>query len=232
VLADLLDLVLPRLCAGCGTPGLTLCPGCACHLAAPRRHRPEPCPDGLPPLVTAGAYAGPVRAALLAHKEDARLGLTRPLGMALARAVVQLGEAAVLVPVPSARRAVRERGHDHARRLAAVAARSAGLRSRPLLVQARRTADQSGLDVAQRAANLQGALRARARLDGLPVVVVDDVVTSGATLAEATRALREAGADVRGCAVVAATARVRPPPAGAPAPPDRAVPLSRTAGAG
>jgi predicted amidophosphoribosyltransferase len=134
--------------------------------------------------------------------------------------------------VPSARRAVRERGHDHARRLAAVAARSAGLRSRPLLVQARRTADQSGLDVAQRAANLQGALRARARLDGLPVVVVDDVVTSGATLAEATRALREAGADVRGCAVVAATARVRPPLAGAPAPPDRAVPLSRTAGAG
>jgi hypothetical protein len=134
----------------------------------------------------------------------------------------------VLVPVPSSRQAVRERGQDHARRLSAAAARALpGVASRPVLVPARRTADQSGLDVAQRAANLQGRA-ARTERDWTACGrVVDDVVTSGATLAEATRALREAGADVRGCAVVAATARVRPPPAGAPAPPDRAVPLSR-----
>ncbi len=138
----------------------------------------------------------------------------------------------MLVPVPSSRRAVRERGHDHARRLAAVAARTAGLRSRPLLVQARRTADQAGLDALQRAANLHGALRARGRLDGLPVLLVDDVVTTGVTLAEAARALRAAGADVRGCAVVAATVRRALPGVRAPAPPERAVPLSRTPPAG
>lgn len=210
MLADLLDLVLPQTCAGCAAPGQALCARCCALLADPRRHRPDPCPAGLPPLVTAAVYAGPVRAALLGHKEHGRLGLARPLGRALAGAVALLGADAVLVPVPSAGRAVRERGHDHARRLAAATAREAGLRSRPLLVQARRTADQAGLDAGQRAANLRGALQARRRLDGLPVLLVDDVVTTGATLAEAARALRAAGADVRGAAVVAATLRTSP----------------------
>lgn len=206
MLADLLDLVLPRLCAGCGAPGRTLCADCVDLLACPRPHRPDPCPPGLPPLVAAAAYAGAVRAALLAHKEDGRLGLARPLGRALAGAVAERD--VVLVPVPSSRAAVRARGQDHARRLAAAAARAGGLRSSALLVPARRVADQSGLDAAHRRANLDHALRARRRLDGLRVVVVDDVVTTGATLAEAARALRAAGADVRGCAVVAATARL------------------------
>lgn len=224
MLADLLDLALPQTCAGCAAPGRSLCDCCCALLADPRRHRPDPCPEGLPPLVAAAPYSGPVRAALLAHKEDGRLGLVRPLGRALAGAVVLLrADAAlvpVLVPVPSARRAVRERGHDHARRLAAAAARRAGLPSRALLVQARRTADQSGLDAGQRADNLHGALQARCRLDGLPVLLVDDVVTTGVTLAEAARALRAAGAEVRGAAVVAATLRTSRPP-------ERGLPLSR-----
>lgn len=228
MLLDLLDLVLPRLCAGCAAPGRALCPPCADLLASPRPHRPDPCPPGLPPLMTAASYAGPVRDALLAHKEDGRLGLARPLGRGLAGAVLALGVQAVLVPVPSSPQAVRRRGQDHARRLAAAAAREAGLRSRPLLVQVRRTADQSGLTAGQRAANLHGALRARGPLDGLPVVVVDDVVTTGATLVEATRALRAAGAEVRGAAVVAAAVR-RHSGAG---PPDRGSPLSRRAPAG
>jgi predicted amidophosphoribosyltransferase len=75
----------------------------------------------------------------------------------------------------------------------------------PVLVHARHVEDQSGLDTAARSANLAGALRVRRRLDGLAVVVVDDVVTTGATLAEATRALTVAGGSVRGAAVVAAT---------------------------
>lgn len=228
MLADLLELVLPRVCAGCSAPGCALCPDCLAPLARPRRHRPQPCPQELPSLVAAAPYAGPVRAALLAHKEDGRLALARPLGRALAGCLELLQETGVLVPVPSSRQAVRQRGHDHARRLAAAAARSAGLRSRPLLVPARAVADQAGLDAGARAANLSHALRARHRLDGVPVVLVDDVVTTGATLAEAARALRAAGADVRGCVVVGATVRRR----GASAPPERAVPLSRTPGAG
>jgi predicted amidophosphoribosyltransferase len=69
--------------------------------------------------------------------------------------------------------------------------------------------DQAGLDVAGRTANLRGALRPRRRADGLPVVVVDDVVTSGATLTEACRAVAASGAWVVGAATVAATARRR-----------------------
>jgi predicted amidophosphoribosyltransferase len=210
VLADLLDLVLPRSCAGCSAPGRMLCAACVAALRRPRRHRPTPCPPGLPPLVAAGSYDGVVRAALLAHKEHGRLGLVRPLGAALATAVRALDPpgGTVLVPVPSAPAAVRARGQDHARRLATAAAGGVpGVRSRRLLVPARAVADQSELTTAGRAANLSGALRAPRRLDGLSVVVVDDVVTTGATLAEAARALRAAGADVRGCAVVAATVR-------------------------
>lgn len=210
VLADLLDLVLPRSCVGCDVPGRVLCGDCAAGLRTPFPHRPDPCPAGLPPLVAAAAYDGGIRAALIAHKERGRLGLVRPLGEGLGAAVraVGVGRPVVLVPVPSSAAAVRERGHDHARRLAAAAARGVpGGRVGALLVPARAVADQSGLTTGGRAANLSGALRARRPVPGLPVVVVDDVVTTGATLTEAARALRLAGADVRGCAVVAATRR-------------------------
>lgn len=217
LLTDLVDLVLPRECAGCGAPGELLCPACRSRLrdVAPTRTSPVPCPPGLPRTCTAGAYEGALRAVLLAHKERGRLALAAPLGGLLAGAVDELRTGpAVLVPVPSARSAVRARGHDHALRLARAAASAAGLDAAPLLVQARRVADQSGLDAAARAANLRGALTARRPLDGLPVVVVDDVVTTGATLVEAARALRAAGGRVRGCAVVAATRRRGSPGAG------------------
>ena len=79
------------------------------------------------------------------------------------------------------------------------------------LRQVRVPADQSGLGAAQRAANVSGALAARRQavpaLDRASVVVVDDVVTTGATLAESARALRVAGIEPRAVAVVAATRR-------------------------
>ena len=208
MLADLLDLVLPRSCAGCGAPGRHLCAGCEALLRAPHPHAPSPAPPGLPRLAVAAAYGGPVRAALLAHKEDGRLPLAAPLGAALARAVLLLAPppGVLLVPVPSSAAAVRERGHDHAGRLAAAAARRLpGARAARLLQQARTVADQSGLDTQQRAANLAGALAARRT--ARPVVLVDDVVTTGATLAEAARALRSAGVRVVGAAAVAGTVR-------------------------
>ena len=206
MLTDLLDLVLPRDCAGCSAPGRTLCSRCAEALTGPPvLHRTTASLPGLPPVVAAGAYDGVVRSLLLAHKERGRLALAGPLGRALAGAAAAHGHGAVLVPVPSSPASVRARGHDHARRLTAVAGRRLGARTASVLVQARPVADQSGLDAAARSANLAGALRARRRLDGLDVVVVDDVVTTGATLAEAARALTAAGASVRGAAVVAAT---------------------------
>lgn len=225
MLTALLDLVLPRSCAGCRLPGLGLCASCRALLTGPALGlvRPDPCPSGLPPLATHAVYDGPVRGLLLSHKEKGRLQLTRPLGRALANAVsVHVPGPVVLCPVPSAPRAVRERGYDHALRLARAAARelrAAGVpaRSVRLLGPARRIADQSGLTTDQRAANLHGALRATRPPAG-PVVIVDDVVTTGATLVEATRALRAAGHTVVGAATVAATAR-RTPRRASPLPP-------------
>lgn len=121
------------------------------------------------------------------------------------------------MPVPSARRQVRARGHDPARRIALAAAgrlRRAGVPARvaPVLRLRRAVADQAGLGAAQRRENLAGALEVRrggARaVAGAEVVLVDDLVTTGATLAEAARAVRAAGLGAAGAgpraAVVAA----------------------------
>jgi len=216
VLHDLVDLVLPRSCAGCSAPGRALCPECRAVLgAAPLGTAPpDPCPAGMPDVVAFTAYAGVVKRILLRHKEHGQLALTAPLGRALASAATLLGrEPVLLCPVPSAPSAVRARGHDHAWRLARTAAATLrdegrGATAVRLLAPARRTADQAGLSSAQRAANLRGALVATGR-PTLPVVVVDDVVTTGATLVEAARALRAGGHRVVGAAVVAATQRSR-----------------------
>ncbi|MFJ5773696.1 ComF family protein [Streptomyces sp. NPDC093094] len=218
---DLTDLVLPAECGGCGRPRTVLCPGCRAVLSGdtPGRVRPAPEPAGLPVVHAAARYEDGVRALLLAHKERGALSLARPLGTALAGAVRAglhrvlpgaLGPSAsgggsgvpvLLVPVPSGRRAVRARGHDPARRIALAAAaelRRSGTRARVLSVlrQSRPVADQSGLGSRQRQENLAGAL-AVARggaglLRGGAVVLVDDVMTTGASLAEAARAVREA----------------------------------------
>src|SRR5688500_10001385 len=116
--AALTDLVLPRTCAGCGVPGAVLCRPCAGRLTVPHVAAPRRVPWGFPPTVAAGAYAGPVRPAVVAFKDRGRAELAAPVGTALALAVAALlagaGErSATLVPVPSSPAALRSRGRDH-----------------------------------------------------------------------------------------------------------------------
>jgi predicted amidophosphoribosyltransferase len=235
-----MDLALPAECAGCGLlPGL-LCSNCGSALATPARPAwPRPSPVGLPTPWAVAGYDGSVRAALLAHKEQGRAALARPLGGALARsvraAVASTGGAGpprapfpdgsaarvVLVPMPSRRGAVRERGRDPTLAIARQAARllrgeGGDVSVRPVLRMAGNVQDQSGLDAQARAANLRDAVLLRDRWvgplshDGTRVVLVDDIITTGASLAAAAVTLRRTGIEVVAAALVAATRRRTP----------------------
>jgi predicted amidophosphoribosyltransferase len=169
---------------------------------------------------------------ILGHKEHGLLALAAPLGELLAIGVVgalaELGPPStpavplLLVPVPSRSRTVRQRGQAPTTALTRVAAARltrAGHPSRcvPLLRTRAGVADQSGLGEEERALNLAGAFRTHAptlrRLArdarAVHVVVCDDVLTTGATAAEAQRALRSVGLPPIAAVAVAATQRRR-----------------------
>jgi len=219
-IAALLELLFPALCASCARPGALACPTCLIPLqAAPRLVRPTPCPAGFPPTWAVTAYAGSGRDLLLAYKEREAAALARQLAVPLAAAITwaAAGQRTVIaVPAPSSRAAVRVRGEDVLLALARRAARRcrcSGIQVRvvPALRQSRPVADSAGLGASQRLANLDHALAVKAalasRLASAPIVIVDDLVTTGATLVEAARALREVGGQVHGAATIAATTR-------------------------
>jgi predicted amidophosphoribosyltransferase len=213
------ELVLGSRCSACELPGLNPCPACR---AALRGSRPVVLRGpGDPPLVVVagGSYEAATKAVLLAAKERSGLGLVPVLAERLAVAVTVLASARpagrlLLVPMPSVPARVAERGVDFT---AAMAARAAGQLRRvgvPVTVvralrQVRRPADQSGLGVAARQSNLAGAFAAAATIPDGELIVVDDIVTTGASIAEAIRALTAMGRRPVGAATVAATRRHR-----------------------
>lgn len=206
-LAEALALVLPVTCAGCDEPDVALCEDCR------RQLRPITSRGGRDPMVWSGlAFEGVPARVVRALKADGRTALARELAPALGAAVDAALAAAsadegerertVLVPIPTSPAAYRRRGY----RVVELVARRAGLRTAPLLVMARGTADQRGLDRDARRRNVAGSLRARGAA-GVRAIVIDDVLTTGATLEEAARALRAGGAQVVGAATIAVTAR-------------------------
>jgi predicted amidophosphoribosyltransferase len=236
--AALCELVWPVSCGGCGDPVARWCSACSALLTGPALPTaPDPCPAGLPPARATAVYDGAVRQAIVAWKDRGRHDLTGPLSSAVTASVragllaalgaarsasdVDVGPAEIwLVPAPSRGSARRARGADPVRALAvgaAAAVRREGwpVRVVPALRHTRRVADQAGLGSLARAANLAGALevhpRRRSAAKGSRCLLVDDIVTTGATLAEAAAALRRAGADPFGVAVVAATRRTTHP---------------------
>jgi predicted amidophosphoribosyltransferase len=192
-LLDALAVLLPVDCAGCGGADRSVCDSCRASLAQPVIHSRTP--GGLP-VHSALRYEGIARALLLALKEDNRTDVARTLRGCLPPL---RDPALTLVAVPPSRAAYRRRGYDPVRLLAPSALR--------VLEVARETSVQKSLDVTERARNRAGSLRARRSLAGLRLAIVDDVMTTGSTLDEAARALREAGAEVVGAVTLAATPR-------------------------
>ncbi len=184
-------LVPPR-CAGCDAPGSWLCLECrdGCESG-------DVSGVGLPARV-AGLYAGPLRTAIHRYKYRAEPGLAAELGDLVAAVLARdlaLGERIdVLVPVPLHPRRVRERGYDQTALLAQRVAARTDVPLRRALRRVRHARPQVELDRSERMRNVAGAFGAAASLRGVSVALVDDVVTTGATLREAARAARRCGA--------------------------------------
>ena len=199
-----LDLALPAACAGCRREGRVLCRDCLPALDA--RLDAEPgVPVGLPadlpvPLLQlewCAPFTGVTRRAVLALKYDGERRLAPLLGAAVARRWRRAAAGGdLLLPVPGSPDRVRERGYDQAALIAHEAGRALGLPVLPTLERVRATAAQYDVDRAERAANLRVAFRI-GRDSGIQnrwVVLVDDVVTTGATLAACATTALAAGA--------------------------------------
>jgi ComF family protein len=208
LVARALDLALPARCVGCGREGPPLCPACEPALDA-RLELPPGTPIGLPadipePLLQlewCAPFAGVVRHALHDLKYAGERRIAEPLGRAVARRWSCAGAGGdLLVPVPVHADRARQRGYDQAELIAAVAARQLNLPMAPILERGRATIAQFDLDRVHRATNVQNAFRLRPGapradpLRGRWVVLVDDVVTTGATLAACAPPLLAAGA--------------------------------------
>nr|VDG62543.1 DNA utilization protein GntX [Streptococcus thermophilus] len=204
LLGEFGELILPRRCAGCGGHGHLLCPVCRHQLASPPfRHSPNM--TAHVPVYALGPYADPHRGVVLAMKEHNNVAVRRHVGAVIAAALDYLearGDIPAgihLVPAPTRPRSARARGGDPVTAICAASGRP----THAVLALPDRLADQAGLDESGRRRNLQGNVI----LTGVPrqpVVVVDDVVTTGATLQSSVEKLMASGASVAACLVLCA----------------------------
>ncbi|WP_167136628.1 phosphoribosyltransferase family protein [Diaminobutyricimonas sp. TR449] len=200
-LLDAAALLFPVRCAGCGADDRSVCDDCTAALAPEITARML---DDGTPVTTALLYDGVARQLILAFKEQGRTDAAAPLVAALAAALSSVAAPGVEVaPVPTTRAAYRRRGFDPVGLLL----RRAGLRPRRILARPRPGARQKTLTIDERATNRHGSMRAKTALAGRRFLVVDDVFTTGATLGEASRAIRAAGGEVVGAVAVAYTVR-------------------------
>lgn len=185
------SLVARSICTGCGRRGATLCPRCEGNLLpAP----PLPSVDGSSSAVAAWQYAGAARTLVLDLKLSGRRAAAQPMAVALARAILRVGTSAEVVTwVPGRRRDTRARGYNHAELLGRGVAEALGLDARTLLRRRGYRPDQAGLSGADRRRNIEGAFGARPSSGA--ILLIDDLVTTGATARACTMSLRRAGAE-------------------------------------
>lgn len=191
----LLDFFLPTRCAACGIPGRDLCHRCTAAIGSAEAIVIGASGD-TPPVAALGAYQGALRNAILSLKFRGMRALGRRLGAWLGARLIWPFETIVPVPLHVDRR--RERGYNQAAEIARGIAWTA---SRPsiegAIVRARPTAPQSGLPLAGRMTNVSEAFAAgpqAGEIYGRRVLLVDDVVTTGATIRACAKALRTSGA--------------------------------------
>lgn len=210
----MLDLILPLECGGCAAPSTRWCDVCAAELAAaasePRVVNPRI--DPLVPVFALGRYVGARREAILAMKEHGRGDLVRPLAHTVAVGVHRLLSWGIIdtpltiVPAPTRRSAARRRGGDPVARIARMAvADHPEIAVRPALRMRALARDSVGLGTSDRERNIAGrVLLLRGQRPRDEVVIVDDIVTTGATARESVRVLQTAGIRVAAVLAIAA----------------------------
>jgi predicted amidophosphoribosyltransferase len=227
-------VVAPTRCSGCGEQDQALCAACLLALR-PAVHRSVR--DDFV-VWSALDYSGVARQVLASFKDGGRTDAAPPLAellIGVIRSAVASGGAVDsgsaiasgspaadahqirpgdlhLVTIPSSRQARRSRGYDPVGLLL----KRAGLRADPVLAQVREVADQVGLGREERLTNKEGSLAAQQSLSGFRCLIVDDILTTGATVREARRAVHEAGGEVVAVVTVAET-RLRGPEVTRPA---------------
>jgi competence protein ComFC len=209
-IGSLLDVLLPPSCAACGLPGGAACErclagleplpppwceGCGAPVPVPVARCPG-CRGRLTGARQAVAYAGPAPALVGALKDGRRRGLATVLAAAIVDAVPPPPPGATLVPVPLGPLRARERGFNQSLLIARELAVAWNRPVADVLVRTREGADQRGARAGARARQASGAFAASPRVAHPPAMawLVDDVHTTGATLADCARALRRAGA--------------------------------------
>jgi ComF family protein len=197
---DLPRLTRSELCPRCALPsaGGAICGACLAH------------PPGFDATVAALAYQFPADVLIRALKFDGKLAIAPLLGRALARRVAGTPPVDAVLPVPLSQARLRERGFNQSMEIGRALARTSGLRLEPgLCRRTRDTPAQVDLSPAQRARNVRGAFRCTRALAGITIAVIDDVMTTGATLEEIAGVLKKAGASR---VVNWVAARTLPPP--------------------
>lgn len=228
----LLQLVIPSSCAACGAPrrglgGGGLCRSCwgalplldadaACRACALPDAAPvcRACAAAPPPVSRTAAvarYEGVARRLVHALKFRGHDILVAPAGERMAEAARRLGAGFdAVVPVPSTARRNRDRGYDPGGLLAEEVSRRLRVPFRRLLARVRDAAPQSTVPAAERRRNVRGAFRASGGARGGRLLLVDDVLTTGATAFEAASTLRAAGAAAVDLLVLARTPETGP----------------------
>lgn len=204
------DTVYPKRCGGCGRRGSWLCPACDRTL---QRFAPPWCDRcGLPDVFSScacdstphelshvrsvGPYSGWIRGAIHALKYENEWGRGEHFGPLVAAVAATTGSYDVIVPVPLHASRLRRRGFNQSQLLAEHVSCNLGVPTEPLLIRTKATASQVDLDATQRYENTRNAfvLARPTALNDSSVLLVDDVITTGSTLAACATVLRDAGA--------------------------------------